>query len=164
MLKHGSMRLKNHLCHTMKLWTREQNLVGNILKLKYPHQVTSEHVQTVYVLGRSELTKIYGREQEPCLILGSRGDISLKLWNLSLVRLSDKRNWLMATFFSFRRCQLKWFRMCKILICHVKIYFVKKYLWCWVSTSHHVWSWTFWSGVGGEEVGVQDAKLSKPDS
>ena len=47
----------------MKLWPREQNLVRNILKLKYLHQVSSEHVQTVYILGRSELTN-KGRQRE----------------------------------------------------------------------------------------------------
>ena len=74
----------------MKLWPREQKLVRNILELKYPNQVTSEHSQLVYVWERSELAKTYRGEQEPGLILGSRGDISLKL---SLVSLSDKRSW-----------------------------------------------------------------------
>ena len=40
----------------MKLWRRQQNLGRNILKLKYPHQVTSEHAQMAYVLERSEFT------------------------------------------------------------------------------------------------------------
>ena len=32
----------------MKLCPREQNLAMNILKLKYPSHVTSEHVHTVH--------------------------------------------------------------------------------------------------------------------
>ena len=40
----------------MKLWPREQNLVTDILKLKCPHQETSEYTQTIYILGRSEIT------------------------------------------------------------------------------------------------------------
>ena len=84
-LQHGTTRLKNHFfAKLMKLWPREKKLVRNILKLEYPHQVTSEHWQWVYVWERLELTKTYRGEQEPRLILGSRGDISLKLSLVSL--------------------------------------------------------------------------------
>ena len=67
--------------------------------------------RSTYWSDKNWQTKIYRGEQEPHLISGSRSDVSLKL---SLVSLSDKRSWLVATFFNFHWCQGKLLLVCKM--------------------------------------------------